>query len=191
MLTSGELLWILLFLPSIGPTGIPFHSPKKESYRYPQWPATVDQGGTDLELSEGVFTGKVKMRQGFSEYKLVVDGSRWLKDPTNPNSVGAPPFDNSTHFLCSGTSRIYSFVRRTDQQTILVVINLGNRPVKDYELYIDLPNLPQNPQVKELVHGWPVAMPATDRSGIKGYRPLELLPRRSVIAISLEEQGKQ
>ncbi|WP_197525739.1 redoxin domain-containing protein [Pseudobythopirellula maris] len=55
---------------------------------------------------EGYYRGSLELDRGVYEYKLVVDGDRWIYDPENPDRVG--PFTNSGLRVAPATERSVS-----------------------------------------------------------------------------------
>ncbi len=72
----------------------------------------------------------------------------------------------------SASQSIHAFLRRTDEETLLVLINLGAEPVASYGLSLAEGKLPGRAGV-ELFSGATVGMPKAKRDGgFSGYLPL-------------------
>jgi len=78
--------------------------------------------------------------------------------------------------------RIYAFLRHSDEETLLVLINLGGEPISDYSL-----SLPEGPlsegSASEVFTGAPVSAPTINaEGGFDDYTPLaELAPYSTYI----------
>lgn len=81
---------------------------------------------------------------------------------------------------------VYAFLRYTDDEVILVLLNLDDDPISDYEL-----DLAEGPLVGSagatllFGEGEVVAPEVNDSGGFEGYKPLETLPGESSFIIRL------
>ena len=50
------------------------------------WAGTIAEGGWPLTLADGVYYAKADLSEGTHTYKLVLDESEWVVDPTNPDT---------------------------------------------------------------------------------------------------------
>ena len=86
-------------------------------------------------------------------------------------------------------SSVYSFVRSLGDERFLVLINLDDKPVSDYELSLEpLPGASASarPVTAELVYGPRDAageIPVIPTDGFTGYKPIETLPPHSTFVI--------
>ncbi|HEY65450.1 MAG TPA: DUF3459 domain-containing protein [Caldilineae bacterium] len=85
--------------------------------------------------------------------------------------------------------RIYAFLRHSDAETLLVLINLAGEPITDYRLDLEAGPLREGttgePPV-EILTGRPVRPPAVhERGGFQGYIPLDVLEPYSTYIIRL------
>jgi hypothetical protein len=52
------------------------------------WAGNPQTGAIALTLgNDGAWTGSYQFQAGTHQYKFIVDGSEWILDPTNPNTV--------------------------------------------------------------------------------------------------------
>ncbi len=86
----------------------------------------------------------------------------------------------------SSARPVYSFLRHTPDETLLVVINLNHQEVTDYSLSLENgPLLPQ-PQAELLLGEGTVQAPqVNDTGGFSEYTPLQVLPPRSSFIVRL------
>jgi glycosidase len=68
--------------------------------------------------------------------------------------------------------RIYAFLRHSDQELLLVLINLSDEPISDYSLSLDQGPLSEG-SANEVFAGVPVSAPTVNSNdGFDGYAPL-------------------
>ncbi len=81
------------------------------------------------------------------------------------------------------TSEVYAFLRQTEQEKLLVVINFGGKPASDYGLSVEASRLSGQLKAVELLGGAQVAAPKLDaQGGFSDYTPIpELAPRTGYI----------
>ena len=90
--------------------------------------------------------------------------------------------------VSSDSGAVYSFIRHTDAETILVVTNLSRNPVDDYTLSLGTSPLQGTLSTTVLYgDGEPTAPVLNDGGGFEGYVPLDTLPGRSTTIIQLGE----
>ena len=93
----------------------------------------------------------------------------------------SPALQHGDYLLVeSSAAPVYSFLRYTDDEIVMVLINLHQRAVTDYELHLETG--PLSPEVEaELLFGEGLVTPPTTNtaSGFDAYVPLETLPPRS------------
>ena len=89
--------------------------------------------------------------------------------------------------LVDSPRQIYSFLRHTDAETLLVVINLNSSEMSDYTLTLDAGPLPSSVEAA-LVFGEGEISPPTinEAGGFTDYKPLESLSPRSTYVIRLQ-----
>jgi glycosidase len=85
---------------------------------------------------------------------------------------------------------VYAFLRYSatpdDEESILVVVNLGSKPVDEYSLTLPAGPLTDGLQAVLLMGGGQPEAPAINESGgFDGYRPLDTLPPYSSIILRL------
>ena len=52
------------------------------------WAGTPQTGAVQFSLGvDGGWTGSYAFPAGSHQYKFIIDGSNWILDPTNPNTV--------------------------------------------------------------------------------------------------------
>ena len=82
--------------------------------------------------------------------------------------------------------RIYAFLRHSDEETLLVLINLSGEPISDYSLSLDQGPLSEG-SASEIFAGVPVSAPAVNANGgFDGYMPLAELAPYSTYIIRIE-----
>jgi glycosidase len=90
--------------------------------------------------------------------------------------------------VSSDNRRVYAFLRRYGDETVLVVINMDRRPTDDYTLTIDA-DLPPS-IAAEALFGLPprieLTQPVMNADGIvEAYSPLRVLPPSATLVIKL------
>ncbi|MBC7814010.1 MAG: DUF3459 domain-containing protein [Burkholderiales bacterium] len=89
----------------------------------------------------------------------------------------------------SSTRDVYAFVRHSDEETILVMMNMTEAPVSDYMLTLEAGPLTDSHQ-PQLVFGAGadvIPLGANDAGGFDEYRPLDTLPPQSMVGIQLAD----
>ncbi len=83
--------------------------------------------------------------------------------------------------------QLYSFLRVTDDETLLVLLNLHSADIEDYALALpaDVVNMDAQPEML-LGTGDLAALDATTEDGLITYQPLAVLPARSTWIIKLK-----
>ncbi len=83
--------------------------------------------------------------------------------------------------------RVYSFVRATADEVILVVLNLGQQPVTDYTLTLEEGPFQEGLPPTLLMGAGEVRAPqVTARGGFTAYRPVESLPEFSGVILQYQ-----
>jgi hypothetical protein len=55
---------------------------------FSNWAGNPQAGAIEFVLgNDGAWTGSYKFEPGTHQYKLIVNGSEWILDPTNPNTA--------------------------------------------------------------------------------------------------------
>ena len=87
----------------------------------------------------------------------------------------------------SSENALYAFVRQSDEQTLLVLINLSNDPVSDYTLELDEDGILSAVSSAETLYGdADFALPTvTTEGGFEDYTPLETVPPFSTYIVEL------
>jgi alpha-amylase len=82
--------------------------------------------------------------------------------------------------------QVYSFIRYGEGETVLVLANLSNEPVSDYQLTLSQGPLSGKPRVQRLLGaGQPGAPVVNSAGGFDAYQPLPTLAPKSVTVILL------
>ncbi len=86
----------------------------------------------------------------------------------------------------SSTSAVYPFVRQSDEETLIVLINLTEEAISGYELELDAGSIELSDAPTELLHGVTAAAPTLDEAGsFAGYTPIETLEPYTTYVIQL------
>lgn len=87
------------------------------------------------------------------------------------------------HLLETGNSGVYAILRSTEDQTILVLVNLKGTPISEYQLTLEQNLLTDGTLTPQTLFGTIEALPVTISGGkFSGYKPVdELLPYQSYI----------
>jgi glycosidase len=81
---------------------------------------------------------------------------------------------------------VYAFLRYTEDQTMLVLINLTGKPLEDYRFCLSSGNLREG-SATEILHGAPVNAPTLNAAGgFDNYRPIDLLEAYTTYILELE-----
>jgi alpha-amylase len=79
-------------------------------------------------------------------------------------------------FVDSNSGSVAAFLRHTDDNVVLVVVNLGARPIEDYRLSLEESALVGPLAAEALVGGGPVVAPELNSAGgFEDYKPVETL----------------
>ncbi len=82
--------------------------------------------------------------------------------------------------------RIYAFLRHSDEETLLVLINLGGEPISDYSLSLDQGPLSEG-SASEVFAGASVSAPTVNANGgFDGYAPLTELAAYGTYIVQLK-----
>lgn len=66
------------------------------------WPGNPGAGAVQFALgTDGAWTATYAFPQGTHQYKLIVNGSNWILDPTNPNTVDDGMGNTNNVFTCA------------------------------------------------------------------------------------------
>lgn len=88
----------------------------------------------------------------------------------------------------SEESNVYSFLRHTDEQTVLVLVNLKDEAVTDYGLTLESSDLETVSTATPLYGTESVTAPELNADGgFSGYLPVETLPPSATVVIELAE----
>lgn len=88
--------------------------------------------------------------------------------------------------VTSSERPVYSFIRQTEDETLLIVINLNHREIDDYTLLLAEGNLSGTTRVEVLYGEGDFAVPAINtEGGFDAYKPLAVLPPRSSWVVRL------
>ncbi len=86
----------------------------------------------------------------------------------------------------SGVDQVYALLRHSEDETLLVLINLGDEPVSDYNLSLSSGPLAGAYQAVTLLgEGDPAGFTANSRGGLDAYQPLPTLPAGSTVILQL------
>ncbi len=86
---------------------------------------------------------------------------------------------------------VYAFLRASDQESVLVVVNLGRKPVGEYNLSLPAGPLVADSQPARLMGTETVHAPAVNEAGgFDAYRPVELLPAYGSVIIQFVSPAK-
>ncbi len=87
----------------------------------------------------------------------------------------------------AGSAKAYAFLRYTDDETILILLNLDDEALDNYELSLELGPFSSARQAVLLYGEGDLAAPIINEdSGFDAYRPFESLPAQSSFIISFE-----
>ncbi|MBN1889566.1 MAG: hypothetical protein JW850_16340 [Thermoflexales bacterium] len=79
---------------------------------------------------------------------------------------------------------VHALLRTSNQESVLVVVNLGRKPVGEYSLSLPAGPLAAGSQPAQLMGSGPLYAPVVNEvGGFEAYRPLELLPAYSSLII--------
>lgn len=91
----------------------------------------------------------------------------------------------------SSENGLYAFVRQSDEQTLLVLINLSNDPISDYSLELDEEGVLSNVTTMTTLYGEATFAPptVTPEGGFVDYTPLDTVPPFSTFVVELDQEG--
>jgi glycosidase len=91
-----------------------------------------------------------------------------------------------TYIPNSGHSKVAAYLRAVNDEVLLIVFNIGNRPVSDYNLDLTLGPLSGDYAARSLLDDTSVnPLTANDRGGMDDYTPIAELPPYSIFVIQL------
>lgn len=86
----------------------------------------------------------------------------------------------------TGISALYAFLRRTENQTLLVMMNMGDEPIDQYGLCLQGGSLAEG-EVKEVLWQTAVSAPTLNSSGgFDNYKPFDVLPPYTTYILELK-----
>ena len=86
----------------------------------------------------------------------------------------------------SDASEVYAYLRQSDDETLLVVINFDDEPIMTYGLLLDEDLLGDLTMATLLLGGGDVVAPVIKAGGFENYTPVEILPPHSSFVIELQ-----
>lgn len=94
----------------------------------------------------------------------------------------------TTEVLKGGNVSVYSILRYTEDETLLIVVNLSPAAVTDYGVTLSMGSLVDGIDATLLFGEGTVAAPViTEMGGFEDYKPLDSLPPQSSFVISLSQ----
>ncbi len=92
--------------------------------------------------------------------------------------------------VASTAKEVYSYLRRSSDETVLVVINLSKREITDYGLNLEQSDM-SGTYAGGLLMGEGAVAPVVilDEGGFNGYKPIETLPPFSTSIIKLDQDN--
>lgn len=94
--------------------------------------------------------------------------------------------NGETYVAESNSSKLVAYLRTSEQETVLVLINIDDAPVTDYELDLSTGPLSGNYNAASLLdHSTIASLQANDKGGFDVYTPLAEIPPYGVIVIQL------
>lgn len=94
-----------------------------------------------------------------------------------------------TYVAQSSSSRLVAYLRQSDEETLLVVINIDDAPVSEYQLEISRGDLSGSYRANSLLDNTPVeSLQANEAGGFEAYTPLAEIPPYAVFVIELTPQ---
>lgn len=92
--------------------------------------------------------------------------------------------------VATGAGSVYAYLRHSDDEVILVLLNLVSEPISDYSLELEEGPLVQRLEATLLLgEGEPAAPTVNDAGGFSDYKPLDTLPGQSSILIQFAPSG--
>ena len=94
-----------------------------------------------------------------------------------------------TYVAKSNSSKLLSYLRTSDEEAILVIINMDDQPVSNYDINLDSGPLSGNYTVTSLMDDSTYhALQANAKGGFDRYVPIDEIPPFSVILLQLNRQ---
>ncbi len=135
-------------------------------WRRPQKDYDEVNVAVQTEDPDSLFSHYRQLIQARNEYPALRTGD-WLELPTS-------------------NSQLYAFLRFTSDQTLLVLINLGDEPIQDYRFCLS-EGLLQAGTASEILRGGPIDDPELNSSGgFDEYKPIHVLEAYSTYIIELK-----
>ena len=89
----------------------------------------------------------------------------------------------------SNSSKLVSYLRASEDESVLVVVNIDDAPVTDYELNLSSGTLSGNYKATSLLDNSTIAsLEANDEGGFDAYIPLAEIPPYDVIVVQFTQQ---
>lgn len=150
-----------------------------------QWETSTNGGFTtgtpwravnaDVMSGINVAAQRMDLSSLFNHYKKLID----LRNTYPALRTGAITLIETT-----GSSNIIAFLRYTDTETILVILNLRPRDLNDYGISIEASPISPSAQMTVLYGSSNLPAPTiNENGGFENYIPLPVLPARSTIIL--------
>jgi len=94
-----------------------------------------------------------------------------------------------TYVADSKSNKLVSYLRVSSEETLLIIINIDNSPVSDYDLELSIGPLSGQYNAASLLENSVInPLQANDKGGFDAYAPLQEIPPYSMIIIQLTQQ---
>lgn len=94
-----------------------------------------------------------------------------------------------TYVAQSSSSRLVAYMRQSEEETLLIVINIDDAPVSEYQLEISRGDLSGSYRANSLIDDTPIeTVQANESGGFDAYTPLPEIPPYGVFVIELTPQ---
>jgi glycosidase len=150
-----------------------------------QWDASTGAGFTSGKPWQAVnadyTTVNVASQMGASDsllehYRALIQ----LRDAHSALHIG------KTYVAESNSNKILAYLRASSDETLLVLIHIGNAPLSDYKLDLSIGPLAGQYTAASLLDASTISLlTANDKGGFDGYVPLPELPPYSIFVIKL------
>ena len=94
-----------------------------------------------------------------------------------------------TYVAESNSNKLVTYLRASQNETLLIIINLGNKSIRDYKLDLSSGSLAGRYTAASLLDEATInSLKANDKGGFDAYTPLQEIPPYGVIVIQLTSQ---
>jgi glycosidase len=152
-----------------------------------QWNSTEDSGftsGTPWEPVNADYTSVNVAGQADNPNSLLEHYRKLIRLRYDHSALRV----GKTYIAESSSNKIVSYLRQSDDETLLILINIDNEPLSDYTLSLSVGPLSGQYNALSLLDSSEInPITANSNGGFDDYTPLEVMPPYSIFIFQLTE----